>query len=102
MLIIRRSNCINTAPGIVLSVSDRPLCRFCISDGHLQKVIPSCQIFRTRLYSYLISKHDFGMNSVNFSFFSLYYVLFHSLFVLSVPSMSFLQSVLNDPSVIVE
>ena len=27
MLIIRRSNCINTASGIVLSVSDRPVCR---------------------------------------------------------------------------
>ena len=28
LLIIRRSNCINTASGIVLSVSDRPVCRF--------------------------------------------------------------------------
>ena len=27
MLIIRRSNCINTTSGIVLSVSDRPVCR---------------------------------------------------------------------------
>ena len=27
MLIIRRSNCINTASGIVFSVSDRPVCR---------------------------------------------------------------------------
>ena len=27
MLIIRRSNCINTAYGIVFSVSDRPVCR---------------------------------------------------------------------------
>jgi len=27
MLIIRRSNCTNTASGIVLSVSDRPVCR---------------------------------------------------------------------------
>jgi len=27
VLIIRRSNCINTASGIVLSVSDRPVCR---------------------------------------------------------------------------
>ena len=26
MLIIRRSNCINTASGIVLSVSERPVC----------------------------------------------------------------------------
>ena len=26
MLIIRRSNCINTASGLVLSVSDRPVC----------------------------------------------------------------------------
>ena len=27
MLIIRRSDCINTASGTVLSVTDRPLCR---------------------------------------------------------------------------
>ena len=27
MLIIRRSNCINTVSGTVLSVSDRPVCR---------------------------------------------------------------------------
>ena len=27
MLIIRRSNCVNTASGIVFSVSDRPVCR---------------------------------------------------------------------------
>ena len=27
MLIIRRSNCINTASGIVFSVSDRTVCR---------------------------------------------------------------------------
>ena len=27
MLIIRRSNCINTASGVVFSVSDRPVCR---------------------------------------------------------------------------
>jgi len=27
VLIIRRSNCINTASGIVLSLSDRPVCR---------------------------------------------------------------------------
>jgi len=27
VLIIRRSNCINTASGIVLSVSDGPVCR---------------------------------------------------------------------------
>ena len=27
MLIIRRSNCINTASGIVFSISDRPVCR---------------------------------------------------------------------------
>ena len=26
MLIIKRSNCINTASGIVLSASDRPVC----------------------------------------------------------------------------
>jgi len=28
VLIIRRSNCINTASGVVFSVSDRPVCRF--------------------------------------------------------------------------
>jgi len=33
VLIIRRSNCINTASGIVFSVSDRPVCT---ADGHLQ------------------------------------------------------------------
>ena len=27
MLIIRRSNCINTESGVVFSVSDRPVCR---------------------------------------------------------------------------
>ena len=27
VLIIRRSNCINTASGIVFSISDRPVCR---------------------------------------------------------------------------
>ena len=40
MLIIRRSNCINTASGIVLSVSDRPVFR-CTQDGHLtENTIP--------------------------------------------------------------
>ena len=38
MLIIRRSDCINTACGIVFSVSDRPVCRSCTPDGHLQSV----------------------------------------------------------------
>ena len=33
MLIIRRSNCINTASGIVLSVSDRPVCRLNLHTG---------------------------------------------------------------------
>ena len=33
MLIITRSNCINTACGIVFSVSDRPMCT---PDGHLE------------------------------------------------------------------
>jgi len=28
VLIIRKSNCINTASGIVISVRDRPVCRF--------------------------------------------------------------------------
>jgi len=30
MLIIRRSNCFNTAPDIVFSVSDRPVCRLTV------------------------------------------------------------------------
>jgi len=34
VLIIRRSNCINTASGIVLSVNDRPVRA---PDGHLQR-----------------------------------------------------------------
>ena len=40
VLIIRRSNCINTASRIVFSVSDRPVCRLrtCTPDGHLQSV----------------------------------------------------------------
>jgi len=33
VLIIRRSNCINTASGIVLSVSDRPVCRCNLHTG---------------------------------------------------------------------
>jgi len=36
VLIIRRSNYINTASGIVFSVSDRPMCR-CTPDGHLHR-----------------------------------------------------------------
>ena len=36
MLIIRRSNCINTATGIVLSVGGRPVCS--AQDGHIQSV----------------------------------------------------------------
>jgi len=45
MLIIRRSNCINTTSGIVLSVHDRPVCRLrrisstCTPDGHLQRIL---------------------------------------------------------------
>jgi len=43
VLIIRRSNCINTTSGIVLSVSDRPVCRLrfstCTPDGHLLRVL---------------------------------------------------------------
>jgi len=46
VLIIRRSNCINTASGIVPSVSDRPVCRLrrssfstCTLDGHLQRIL---------------------------------------------------------------
>ena len=36
MLLIRKSNRINTASGIVFSVSDRPVCT---PDGHLQNII---------------------------------------------------------------
>ena len=36
MLVIRRSNCINAAYGIVFSVSDRP---GCAPDGHLQRIL---------------------------------------------------------------
>ena len=34
MLIIRRSNCINTASGIVFSLSDRPVCRCAVAGVH--------------------------------------------------------------------
>jgi len=33
VLIIRESNCINTASGILFSVSDRPVCRFNLHTG---------------------------------------------------------------------
>ena len=36
VLIIRRPNCINTASGIVLSISDRPVCT---PDGHLHIIL---------------------------------------------------------------
>ena len=36
MLIIRRSNCIDTTSGIVFSVSDRPVCT---PDSHLQRIL---------------------------------------------------------------
>ena len=39
LLIIRRSKCINTTSGIVLSVSDRPVCTVCTPDGHLEGVL---------------------------------------------------------------
>jgi len=35
VLIIRRSNCINTASGIVFCVSDRPVCMFRSSERSL-------------------------------------------------------------------
>ena len=38
MLIIRRSNCINTASGIVICVSDVPVCR-CTPERHLQRIL---------------------------------------------------------------
>jgi len=36
VLIIKGSNCINTASGIVLSVNDRPVCT---PDDHLQRIL---------------------------------------------------------------
>jgi len=58
--IIRRSDCINTASGIVLSVSDRPVCRLislfsnCTPDGHLQSTIPDAVLtFWRRNYFFL-------------------------------------------------
>jgi len=39
VLIIRRSYCINTASGIVLSVSDRPVCRLGILSVSVALVI---------------------------------------------------------------
>ena len=49
VLIIRMSNCVNTASGIVFSVSDRPMCNLhagrsltetgCTPDGHLQRMV---------------------------------------------------------------
>ena len=60
MLIIRRSNCINTASGIVLSVSGRPVCRLrssfstCTQDKefllnlHTGQGVPSQPAHRTR------------------------------------------------------
>jgi len=42
MFIIRRSNCFNTAPVIVFSVGDRPVCRLrrnFSTDGHFQRVL---------------------------------------------------------------
>jgi len=40
VLIIRGSNCIITASGIVISVSDRPVCRsHCTPDGHLHRIL---------------------------------------------------------------
>ena len=33
MLITRRSNCVNTESGIVLSVSDRPVCKLHLHTG---------------------------------------------------------------------
>jgi len=41
MLIIRRSNCVNTTSGIVFSVSDRPVWDrpVCTPDGHLQRIL---------------------------------------------------------------
>jgi len=74
MLIIRRSNCINTASGIVFAVSDRPVCRLRRKEsdehrvarnmcritiinvlhnvivhqvGHLPRDIPGCTVSKT-------------------------------------------------------
>jgi len=39
VLIISRSNCINTSSDIVFSVSDRPACKLCTPDGQLQRIL---------------------------------------------------------------
>jgi len=51
VLIIRRSNCVNTASGIVLSVSDRPVCRLNLHTGLslIQNTVPDAVLIQSDL-----------------------------------------------------
>ena len=49
MLIIRRSNCINTASGIVSSVSDRPVCRLHTGRSLAESTIPDAVLIQLDL-----------------------------------------------------
>jgi len=46
VLIIRRSNCINTASGIVLSVSDRPVCRLHTGRSLTKNTVPGAVLIQ--------------------------------------------------------
>ena len=49
MLIIRRSNCNNTASGIVLSVSDCPVCKLHIGQSLTKNTIPVAVLIQFEL-----------------------------------------------------
>ena len=54
MLIIRRSNCINTTSGIIFSVSDRPVCKlrrkgFSTGRSLTQNTIPDAVLIKFHL-----------------------------------------------------
>jgi len=49
VLIIRRSNCINTASGIVLSVSDRPVGRLHTGRSLTESTIPDAVLIQLDL-----------------------------------------------------
>jgi len=46
VIIIGRSNCINTASGIVFSVSDRPMCRLHTGRSLSENTIPDAVIIQ--------------------------------------------------------